>query len=589
MTTSTEPIWVQRYTATSLGFPSWNDTRPDRLAVVSNRGGRSQVWAHDLTDGSWRQVSNEPIGVEVAWVLPDGRIAWWRDATGAERGHLVAVPFEGGDPVSVFPSIADGWLMGLSFAAGRAALGVEIDGSYRIYLIEPDGTTRELAAFDRAAGVGGAWGTTNGGLSPDGRLLCISHAEHGDLLHSALRVLDVETGATTADLEDPGRHLEAAVWVGDDRLAFTSQLGAFERPGLWAPRTGTRYDVGVDLPGAVFPVDRFADGALLARHEFEGAAQLVRLREDGSFDALTDLTGDIEAARVRPDGAVWYLHSDASTPPATKTTAGEVAVMSPDPSPPPGRPYESRFTTNPHGDRIQMLVVTPDGVGPFRTVLNIHGGPEWHERDRYDAEVQAFVDHGYAVASINYRGSTGYGVAFREALIRRVCLTESEDILACLDALVADGTTDPAHVYWSGWSWGGCLACFHAGAHPDRFRAIFAGIPAGDFVAAHWASAPELQAWDQAAHGGNPDEAPESFRQSNPMTYVDAVRSPTLIIAGEHDPRCPIEGITPWVDAVRAHGGEVDVHTYGAGHHANGMDEQVRHMQWVLDFFAAHA
>ena len=124
-----------------------------------------------------------------------------------------------------------------------------------------------------------------------------------------------------------------------------------------------------------------------------------------------------------------------------------------------------------------MFVVVPDGDGPFPTVLNIHGGPEWHERDRFDPETQAFVDAGYAVGIVNYRGSTGYGVAFREALIGRVCLTESEDILACLDALVADGTTDPAHVYWNGWSWGGCLACFHAGAHPDRFRAIFAGIP----------------------------------------------------------------------------------------------------------------
>ena len=65
---------------------------------------------------------------------------------------------------------------------------------------------------------------------------------------------------------------------------------------------------------------------------------------------------------------------------------------------------------------------TPDGDGPFPTVLNIHGGPEWHERDRFDPETQAFVDAGYAVAIVNYRGSTGYGVAFREALIGRVCL-----------------------------------------------------------------------------------------------------------------------------------------------------------------------
>jgi dipeptidyl aminopeptidase/acylaminoacyl peptidase len=70
---------------------------------------------------------------------------------------------------------------------------------------------------------------------------------------------------------------------------------------------------------------------------------------------------------------------------------------------------------------------------------------------------------------------------------------------------------------------------------------------------------------------------------------VNAVTAPTLVIAGEHDPRCPIEGITPWVDAVRANGVEVQVHTYPAGHHANAMHQQVEHLQAVLDFFAKHA
>src|SRR6188472_1811027 len=92
MATTTEPVWIQRYTATQLGFPAWNETSPDRLAVVSNRGGTWQAWAHDLTNGSWRRVSDEPVGVEVAWMLPDGRIAWWQDLSGAERGRLVAAP-----------------------------------------------------------------------------------------------------------------------------------------------------------------------------------------------------------------------------------------------------------------------------------------------------------------------------------------------------------------------------------------------------------------------------------------------------------------------------------------------------------------
>jgi dipeptidyl aminopeptidase/acylaminoacyl peptidase len=591
MTSSTAPTWALRFTATSLGFPSWSQSSPDRLAVITNRSGAWQAWAHDLADGTWRQASDDRVGVEMAWVLPDGRIAWWQDATGDERGRLVATPFEGGEPAVVFPQVPEGWLMGLSFANGRTALSVEVDGSYRVYLIDADGRSRQLARFEKAAGVGSQDYTTLGGLSPDARLVCVRHAEHGDILHYALRVLDADTGETVADLVDAGRHLDPAAWSPhDDRLAFTSERGPFPRPALWSPRTGERRDIAVDMPGAVFPVAWFGDDSLLVRHEFEGRAQLMRLDPGtGDVDPLTPLAGDIEGAAIRPDGSVWYHASDAVHPPAIRDTSGVVVVASPDAAPPQGRPYEGRFATNPSGDRIHMFVVTPEGEGPFPTVMNIHGGPEWHERDRFDAETQAFVEEGYAVALVNYRGSTGYGTAYREALIQRVCLTESEDILACLDALIADGTTDPSHVYWSGWSWGGCLACFHAGAHPDRFRAIFAGIPAGDFVAAHWASAPELQAWDQAVHGGSPDTAPDSFRQSNPMTYVEAVTAPILIIAGEHDPRCPIEGVTPWVEAVRAHGGEVEMHTYDAGHHTNGMADRVEHMRWVLDFFGRNA
>jgi dipeptidyl aminopeptidase/acylaminoacyl peptidase len=262
--------------------------------------------------------------------------------------------------------------------------------------------------------------------------------------------------------------------------------------------------------------------------------------------------------------------------------------MIPDEPPPAGAPMEPFWFENPHGEPIQAFVVVPDGDGPFPTVMSVHGGPEWHEGDRFDPETLAFVDAGYTVAMVNYRGSTGYGIAFRQALIGNPCLPESEDVNACLDRLIADGITDPDRVYWSGWSWGGCLGCLNAGLHPERWRAMFAGIPAGDFVAAHWASAPALRAWDDAVYGGSPDEVPEMYRERDPMTYADRVRAPVLIIAGESDSRCPVEGITPWVDAVRANGVDVRTHWYPTGHHANATSDQVRHMRMILDFFAEH-
>jgi dipeptidyl aminopeptidase/acylaminoacyl peptidase len=584
-----QPAWEDRFTATEIGFPSWDDADPDHLALVTTRNGTRQVWAHDLADGSWRQVSDEPVGAEATWMLPGDRIGWWRDTTGDERGMLVSVPFGGGDAEPVFPELPEGWLMGHSFAAGVAAIALEVGGVYRTYAIDADGITRVLREHEAAAGIGTLEGT-GGGLSADGTLVCLRHAEHGDLLHSALRVLDTRTGDVVADLEEKGHNLDPVAWspvAGDQRLAFTSELGPFERPAIWDVTRDERRDVEVDLPGGVFPVRWWPDAsALLARHEFEGRAQLLRIDvATGAMAPLTGLDGDIDGAGIRPDGAVWYRVSDSVRPPRIVEAGVGDILVSPDAPPPAGRAYESRFATNDHGDRIQMFVVTPDGEGPFPTVCNIHGGPEWHERDRFDAETQAFVDNGYAVAIINYRGSTGYGIAFREALLHNICFTETEDILACVDALVADGTTDPDRVFWNGWSWGGCLACFNAGAQPDRWRAIFAGIPAGDFIAAHDYSAPELQAWDEAAYGGTPEQVPERYARSDPMTYVDAVRAPVLVIAGEADPRCPIEGVMPWVDALRGRNHPVELVLYPEGHHTNSMQAQVENMRRVLAFF----
>lgn len=189
---------------------------------------------------------------------------------------------------------------------------------------------------------------------------------------------------------------------------------------------------------------------------------------------------------------------------------------------------------------------------------------------------------------MNYRGSSGYGTAFRDALQGDIGFPESEDVNAALDHLIAEGTTDPNRVFLEGWSWGGYLAALNAGLHPQRWRAVVAGIPVGDLVAAHYESAPALQAWDVAVVGGTPMDLPELYAERNPMTYVDRVRAPVLIIAGEHDSRCPLGQVMVYAHALRLRGREVELHTYPGGHHALSIEETVRHVELVVDFFRRH-
>ncbi len=75
------------------------------------------------------------------------------------------------------------------------------------------------------------------------------------------------------------------------------------------------------------------------------------------------------------------------------------------------------------------------------------------------------------------------------------------------------------------------------------------------------------------------------YAERNPMTYVDRAQAPVLIIAGERDPRCPIEGITPWVEALCTRGVPVELSLYPEGHHTNSVEAQLHHMELILDFF----
>jgi dipeptidyl aminopeptidase/acylaminoacyl peptidase len=207
--------------------------------------------------------------------------------------------------------------------------------------------------------------------------------------------------------------------------------------------------------------------------------------------------------------------------------------------------------------------------------------------DRWVPDLLGHVDAGFLVAMVNYRGSEGYGQAWRDELTENIGFLELEDVLAGLDDLVARGLGDPSRVALAGWSWGGYITLLGAGRHPDRWTSLVAGVPVADYVAAYEDEAPILQALDRALFGGSPDDVPALYHERNPITYVDAVRAPLLIMAGENDSRCPIRQIWNYVGRLRERGIEPSVYTYATGHSSFDIDERVRQAALVLDHLAA--
>jgi dipeptidyl aminopeptidase/acylaminoacyl peptidase len=253
------------------------------------------------------------------------------------------------------------------------------------------------------------------------------------------------------------------------------------------------------------------------------------------------------------------------------------------PDVPAGRRYRDLDVAGIHG-----FVVEPAGVRPHPTIFIVHGGPTAHDTEAFSATVQAWVDHGYCVAMVNYRGSTGYGKAWRDAIKGKPGLTELEDIAQVHDRLIADGIVDPKRTILSGGSWGGYLTLLGLGTQPDRWALGIAGVPIGDYIAAFEDEMEPLKRYDAALFGGTPTEVPEVYRERNPITFVDRVRVPAMLLVGRNDPRCPARSADLYVERLRALGKTFELHEYEAGHGSLRLEEQIGQLERQIAFAARH-
>jgi len=593
MTDARIPRWEQRFRAPSILFPAWSTDAPDRLVYSSNESGTYQLSAFDRASGERRRITDDPVGLTEGMPTPDGTgVLWFHDATGEEFGHWVTAPFEGGPASIVAQDVPDGWPAGLSLRPGMLAMAMGDREGFTAYVKTGGEPARVLMRHEDMLTIGGEFGEA--GVSADGSMVAVGHSEHGDRLHPALRVFDAATGEIVGDLWDgEGLGLHAAAWspvAGDARLAVLHERAGIPRPAVWDVRSGERRDFDIEGPGEAVVFGWYPAGdALLVAVMTDGRDRLLRLdTTDGSVTPVDHRAGSIGAAAVRPDGSVWMRSLSGAEPAEIVDETGATVLSLETPRAPAGRPYSSWEYTNPGGDRVHGFLVTPPGDGPWPTVMEVHGGPTWLYQDTWMPLVQAFVDAGFAVAMPNYRGSTGYGTAWRDALIGNPGLPETEDVVAGLDDLVARGIADPSRVIVRGDSWGGYISLMCAGLHPDRWAAVVAGVPVADYVAAYEDEAPSLQMMDRGLFGGGPEDFRAMYEQRSPITYVDRVTAPVLILAGENDSRCPIRQIDNYADALRARGREVELYRYTTGHSSFVVEERVRQVRAQLAFVASH-
>ena len=589
--------WEQRFRTPVAFLPEWSPSAPGHVVYTSNESGSWQVHVFDVERGTTRQVTNDPVGLTDALPTLDGEgVLWFEDDTGDESGRWVVQPFHGGETQPFLADVPRGWNSGLAQAAGIVVAGISDRDGFAVHVSLDAAPSAELLRSSEWIGLGTGedGGFLRGALSADGSLLCLEHAEHGDLVHPALRVLDPRTGETRGDLLDEGMSLASRCWSpvpGDARLAFRHELEGDERPGIWDLSAGERTNLAIALDGAVSVADWWPDAsALLLVNLFEGRSYLYRY--ELASDELTQVPtepGFIWKARVRPDGRIWFLHEQGGRQRLVLDDE-RTEVVSFDAAAPSSRPYESWHFDNEHGQRVHGFVVTPDDSGgPFPVMMFVHGGPTWLDLDRWQPEVQAYVDLGFVVGLVNYRGSIGYGREWRDTLIGNIGGPELEDVNAGLRDLVARGLADPQRAVIAGYSWGGYVTLLEVGKHPDLWRCGIAGVPVGDYESGYEELSPVLQAYDRALLGGKtPSELPELMRERNAINFTDDVRAPLLFFIGRNDSRCPYSQAMAYVDKLAAREHPHEVVVYDTGHASYDVDEKVAHVHVARDFLRRH-
>lgn len=584
------PEWEKRFRAPRVGLPDWAEDAPDRSLFVSNATGTYELYAWDRASGAQRRATDRPNGTTEGVLTPDGEWIWWFcDTDGDEFGVWQRQPFGGGADEPAVPGLAPSYPAGLALGRdGTAVVGrsTDDDGS-TIHVARPGSAPVEIYRHRESAGVGD--------LSHDGTLIAIEHTEHGDAMHSALRVLRPD-GSAVAELDDTkGGTRELGLEVlgfaplaGDSRLLVSHQRRGRWEPMIWDVASGEESDLALDLPGDV-SAEWYPDGSgLLVVHSFEARSGLFRF--DLATRSLIEIdtpAGSVSSATARPDGTVEYLWSSAAAPSEVRSTTGEVVLDPPGFKAPGSVPVEDVWVEGP-GGRVHALVQRPAGDGPFPTLFEIHGGPTWHDSDAFASGPAAWVDHGFAVVRVNYRGSTGYGREWTDALKHRVGLIELEDIAAVREWALSSGLADPARLVLAGGSWGGYLTLLGLGTQPDAWVLGLAAVPVADYVTAYHDEMEALKAMDRTLLGGTPEEVPERFRASSPLTYVDAVRAPVYISAGVNDPRCPIRQVENYVDRLAARGAAHEVYRYDAGHGSLVVEERIKQVRLELDFATRH-
>ncbi|MHB8644694.1 MAG: S9 family peptidase [Thermomicrobiales bacterium] len=616
------------YTVATMGVEE--DTTHSALWIVPTEGGEPR----QLTRGTVRDGNPR-------W-SPDGQWIAFTSDRSEEAPHLWLLPLAGGDPQPLTALhhgagtpvwSPDGTRIAFSarvtpkdppknaprvahrlrtFVNGSGYIG---DGFWHLFVVDvPGGETRQITE--------GEWHHFTPAWSPDGRRLAFvttrreewdlewiwdiytSDADGGDL-----RQLTRSMGVAQGPAWSPDGTRIAYYDNGNTRTGSTEDYHLHVIPGSGgeaANLTG-HMDRGVNAweppTPAIPPLWSPDSQSVLAVLNFAGNAHCYRFSMDGEAMRVIGGTGSSGWPTTSADGArLAFLWTGPDAPPdlwtcersggerrqLTRTNRplmDEIAVSAPE-----------RFAVMADdGRQVESLLWLPPGKtaadGPFPTLLHLHGGPHGAVGEGFSTQQQLLATHGFAVYSINFRGSAGYGKAFADTILANWGAKEHADSMAALDALIARGIANPHRLGVFGGSYGGYMTNYVI-THTDRFHAAVTMATISDLATLSGTT----DQWESIDFdsGGAPWAAEGYYREHSAMPLVTRITTPLLIMHGEEDYTCRVTEAEQLFVALRTLRREVEFvrypgesHGFTRGRPRTQHDALTRLLGWFTDHLMA--
>jgi dipeptidyl aminopeptidase/acylaminoacyl peptidase len=447
--------------------------------------------------------------------------------------------------------------------------------------------------------------------SPDGRTVAVQRT--GVNGRTRLELIDVESGQATLVGPEEG---VVALWawspsgdriliVGEPKLTYQPDLFLYHVAGARLERLTDDLQVLPDVgPYQVLPPSQpvWLDDSEVLLHALRGGASGLYVVDVKGGALRTVASWDARHAGLSVDRDLRHAVQSVMR----IDSIGEIAVFDPArqtletitrhtehmlASHPPA--VAERFQVGRGGFEIEAWLLKPPDLDESRqypVILDVHGGPNSFYGPSSLPLMQCLATHGFLVVYANPRGSTTYGRRFTQQVHRDWGGQDFGDLMAVLDRVLERPYADPWRTGIYGYSFGGFMTAWTIG-HTDRFKAAVCGAPAYD-LESHTYTADIALNFARVQFGGTPEEIPAWYAAHSPSNFVHKARTPTLIIQGEADDRCPVgQGQQLYTTLLNA-GCEVEMALYPGASHLffyNGRPAQREDfMARVLAWFQDH-